>query len=214
MALVLYMHPLASFCWKALIALYENETPFEPLVVDLGDAASRESFRALWPLAKFPVLQDRARERLVPESSIIIEYLAEHYPGKTALVPKDPETAREVRLADRFYDHYVHDPMQKIVIDKIRPEGKRDPFGVEQARATLETAYAMIEADMAKKTWATGDAFTMADCAASPALHYANRVHPIGDRTHVGSYLRRLEERPSFARVLREAAPYFAMFPG
>jgi glutathione S-transferase len=212
MAIELYMHPLASFCWKALIALYENETAFSPTVVDLGEPKSRAAFLAVWPIGKFPVLRDGAR--VIPESSMIIEYLALHHPGPVQLVPADPDVALQVRLRDRFYDLHVHEAMQKIVGDRIRPADKRDAYGVEQARASLATAYAVIEREMAGKTWAIGDAFTMADCAAAPALYYANKVQPFGaDHAGIASYLARLQARPSFARVLREAAPYFAMFP-
>jgi glutathione S-transferase len=216
MSLTLHYHPLSSFCWKALIALYECDAPFTPNLVDLSNPEQRARLIALWPIAKFPVLRDDARDRTVPEATIIIEYLALHYPGKSALIPADPDRARETRLRDRFYDLYVHEPMQKIVGDKLRPEGKNDPFGVAQARARLETAYGMIERDLESGgPWAMGEAFTMADCAASPALHYANLVQPLGEgHGRVKAYLARLAERPSFARVLKEAAPYFAMFPG
>jgi glutathione S-transferase len=214
MSLTLYMHPLASYCWKVLIALYENETPFEPRLVDLGDPVAREQFHALWPIGKFPVLHDATRDALVPESAIILEYLAQHHPGPRELVPRDPDRARQCRLRERFFDLYVHEPMQQIVGDRLRPEGAHDPFGVEQARARLRVAYAMIEREMADATWAFGPDFSAADCAAAPALYYANLVAPFVD-THpnVAAYLRRLEARPSFARVLAEAEPYFAMFP-
>lgn len=215
MSLVLHFHPLSSFCQKVLIALYENETPFEPHLVDLGNEAARAALVKLWPIGKFPVLRDEAQDRTIPESSIIIEYLAQHYPGKTQLVLADPDLARQTRLRDRFYDLYVSQPMQKIVGEKLRPTGKGDPFGVEQAKGTLATAYAMIEEDMATKTWAMGESFTMADCAAAPALFYANLVMPFGDaHKNVTAYWARLMERPSFARVVREAQPYMAMFPG
>jgi glutathione S-transferase len=215
MALKLYMHPLASYCWKALTALYENDTPFEPHIVDLGDATSRAEFLKVWPIGKFPVLRDDTRDRTIPEATIIIEYLAQHYPGKTALVPADADLARQMRLRDRFFDLYVHEPMQKIVGDKLRPAGKNDSFGVEQARAQLQTSYTMIDSDMASKTWVMGEEFTMADCAAAPALYYANLVMPL-TQTHANAarYLQRLKERPSFARVVREAQPYFHLFPG
>ena len=214
MALTLYMHPLSSYCWKALIGLYENATPFTAQVVDLGNEASRAAFLRVWPIGKFPVLRDEARGRTIPESSIILEYLSQHHPGAVALVPADAESALEARLWDRFYDQYVHEPMQRIVGDRLRPPEKGDPLGVEQARERLRTAYGMIEQEMARRTWAAGEAFTLADCAAAPALHYANRVVPLGDAYEtVGAYLRRLEERPSFARVLREAQPYAHLFP-
>ena len=214
MSLHLYLHPLASFCWKALTAFYENDTAFEPHIVDLGNETSRAEFKKFWPIGKFPVLRDEARDQTIPESSIIIEYLSQHYPGKTQLVPTDADLARETRLCDRFYDLYVSEPMQKIVGDRIRPAGKNDPHGVEQAKALLQIAYGMIDDAMKTKIWVMGDGFSMADCAAAPALFYANVVMPFAD-THRNAavYLRRLMERPSFARVVREAQPYFALFP-
>ena len=215
MALELYLHPLSSYCWKALTAFYENDTPFVPHIVDLGDATSRAEFLKIWPIGKFPVLHDDARDRTVPESTIIIEYLAQHYPGKTQLVPPDADLARQTRLRDRFFDQYVHDPMQKIVGDKLRPAGKSDPFGVERARAQLQTSYTILDADMTSKTWVMGEEFTLADCAAAPALYYANLLMPLaGTYPNASRYLQRLTERPSFARVVREAQPYFHLFPG
>jgi glutathione S-transferase len=215
MSLELYLHPFASFCQKVLVALYENETPFARHIVDLGNEASRAAFKKIWPIGKFPVLRDLTHDRTIPESSIIIEYLAQHYPGKVQLVPADPDLARQTRMCDRFYDLYVNVPMQKIVTDKLRPAGKGDAFGVEEAKEVLATAYDMIEQDMSTKTWAMGESFTMADCAAAPALFYANLVMPFGE-THknVAAYWARLMERPSFARVVKEAQPFMVFFPG
>ena len=214
MSLKLYFHPLASFCQKVLIALYENDTPFEPQLVDLTDPAANAAFKKIWPIGKFPVLRDEEKDRLIPESTIIIEYLAQHYPGRTQLVPADADLARETRMRDRFYDLHVHVPMQKIITDKLRPAGKNDPHGVEEAKALLRTACGMLDQDMETKTWAMGDAFSMADCAAAPALFYANMVMPLGDTyRNVARYLDRLMERPSYARTLKEAQPYLGLVP-
>ena len=214
MSLRLYFHPLSSYCHKALIALYENDTPFEPRVIDLGNPTSRAELTAIWPIGKFPVLRDDANDRTIPESTGIVEYLAEHYPGTSKLVPADPDRAMLARIHDRFFDFYLNDSVGKIVTDRLRPAGKNDTLGVEQAKAVMGTALDMVEKDMRAKIWATGDDFTMADCAAAPALFYANIVMPFGD-THpqAARYLGRLMERPSFARVVREAQPYLAMMP-
>lgn len=214
MSLTLHFHPLSSFCQKVLIALYENETPFTPHIVNLMDEASRAAFLKLWPVGKFPVLQDDARNRTLPETSIIIEYLDEHYPGRTRFIPKEPGRALQTRLTDRLFDLYMQDPMQKIVGDRLRPAGSKDSFGVDQARARIRTFYDIVEKDMAGKTWATGDDFTLADCAAGPALFYANWVEPF-PATHkvLAAYHKRLIERPSYKRALDEAEPYFKMFP-
>lgn len=214
MSLTLYFHPLSSFCQKALVALYENDTPFAPHIVDLLDETSRADFKKIWPIGKFPVLRDEAKDRTIPESSIIIEYLQQHYPGKTQFVPEDADLAWQVRMHDRFYDLYVNVPVGKIVTDRLRPAGKNDPYGVEQAKALLQTAYGMIEQEMDSKSWAMGDAFSMADCAAAPALFYANMVMPFGDaHKTTAAYLGRLTERPSFARAVKEAQPYLALVP-
>jgi glutathione S-transferase len=215
MKLKLYYHPLSSFCWKVLIALYENDTPFAPQSVDLSNEAERAGLLKMWPIGKFPVLRDDATDRTIPESSIIIEYLDQQYPGRTRFIPADPKQALQTRLRDRFYDLYVHLPMQKIVGDRLRPEGRKDPHGVAEADARIQSCYGMIDREVATKTWAMGEAFSIADCAAAPALFYANKVVPFGDgHANLTAYVERLKARPSFARVLSEAEPFFRMFPG
>ena len=214
MSLTLYFHPLSSFCQKVLTALYENDTPFTPHLVDLGDEVSRAAFLKIWPIGKFPVLRDEARGRTIPESTIIIEYLAQHHSGRTRLVPADADLALQTRLWDRFYDLSVDVPMQKIVTDRLRPPAQRDSLGVEHAKALLRTACDIVDREMAGKTWAVGDAFTMADCAAAPALYYANEVMPLGAaHRHAAAYFDRLMQRPSFARAVAEAEPYRHLFP-
>ncbi|MFK0163190.1 glutathione S-transferase family protein [Rhizobium sp. NPDC090279] len=214
MSLILYQHPLASFCHKVLMALYENGTPFESRIIDLGNEESRASLVRLWPLAKFPVLRDEALDSTVPETSIIIEYLDQHYPGAAPLLPTDPSDALCVRLWDRFFDLYVQDPMQKIVADVRRTERDQNPRGVAEAQTLLCTAYGMIEKQLDGKIWITGDRLTMADCAAAPALFYAETLVPFGEEHgRLEAYYQRLLDRPSFARVLKEAMPYFHFYP-
>lgn len=213
MTLKLYMHPLSSYCHKVLIGFYENDIPFEAKQLD--DAAVAGEFKAMWPVARFPLLRDERRGHVIPESSIIIDYLALHYPGKVKLVPDDPDLARQVRMRDRFFDNYMHTPMQKVPADRLRPEDKRDPLGVEEARAMYRTALDMVESEMAGKTWAMGDEFTMADCAAAPALFYGDKFFGPFRETHQNAmaYLDRLKARPSYARALEEAEPYMHLVP-
>lgn len=212
--LTLYYHPLASFCHKVLVALYENGTRFEARIVDLADQASSEELLGYWPVGKIPVLRDHRRGQTVPETSVIIEYLALHHPGPVPLLPVDPDQALQVRLWDRFFDLYVSAPMQKIVVDRLRPAGASDALGVAEAEATLDRAYALLEAHLQPGAWATGDTFTLADCAAAPALFYADIVRPFGDgHQKLTAYHERLLARPSVARTIDEARPYFPMFP-
>jgi glutathione S-transferase len=211
MVLKLYAHPFSSYCQKALIAFHENDVPFELALLETGSAASAACSR-LWPLNKFPVLEDDGH--VVPEATIIIDYLGVHYPGPVTLIPSDPEAALDVRLLDRFFDNYVMTPQGNIVFDAIRPAGQQDPYGVAQSRALLDKAYLWLDARMAGREWASGDAFSLADCAAAPALLYADWTYPIPQSlTNVHAYRARLLERPSYARVLDGARPYRHLFP-
>lgn len=213
MSLELFMHPLSSYCHKVLIALYENEIPFAIKRVD--DPTVDREYERLWPLKHFPILRDVKRNRIVPESTIIIEYLQTHFPGKVKLIPDDPDLALQVRLRDRLFDNYLHAKMQKFADNNLRPEGKRDPYGVDQARAEFVKALGLVDAEIAHGTWAVGGAFTLADCAAAPAIFYGNRffgpfreTHP-----HALAYLDRLMKRPSYARALEEAKPFMHLLP-
>jgi glutathione S-transferase len=209
---MLFAHPFSSYCQKALIALYENGTPFTFRMLDQADPATFAEFEALWPLKRFPLLLDDGRP--VAEATIIIEHLDQRHPGPVRLIPGDPAAALEVRFIDRFFDNYVQTPMQKIVGDSLRDPAERDARGVADARALLETAYGWLERRMAGREWAVGGAFSLADCAAAPALFYADWAHRIGDGfANVHAYRARLNARPSFARAVEEARPYRPLFP-
>lgn len=212
MALTLYFHPFSSYCQKALIAFYENAVPFEPRQLDGPDSAAAQELAQLWPMKRFPVLVDG--DRTVFEATCIIEYLGLHRPGPVRLIPADPALAGDVRMLDRFFDNYVSTPQQKIVFDALRPAAARDPHGVAEARAMLDTAYAWLEQRMAGREWVCGEHFSLADCAAAPFLFYADWTHRIGQsHPQVLAYRQRLLARPSFARAVDEARPYRPFFP-
>jgi glutathione S-transferase len=210
MPLTLYAHPFAAYCWKVLIALYENATPFDYRLVE--DAAGWAELQALWPMKKFPLLRDG--DATIVESSIIIEYLMRHHPAPARLIPEDDDAALQVRFMDRFFDNYVMTPMQTLVGDRMRTEAEHDPKGVADARKMLDTAYGWLEAALKADAWASGSTFSLADCSAAPALFYADWVHPIGDRfPQVRAYRGRVLARPSVARVVDEARPFRKLFP-
>ena len=212
MPLTLYAHPFSSYCQKALIALYENDTPFSLRMVGPDNPEAAAELEAVWPMKRFPVLVDAGRT--VIEASIIIEHLGLHHPGPVRLIPQDSAASLDVRFIDRFFDNYVMTPQTKIVFDAMRDENSHDRRGVAEARAMLDTAYAWLDARMADRQWASGDGFSLADCAAAPALFYADWSHPIGAGfRHVKAYRERLLRRPSFARAVDEARPYRKLFP-
>jgi glutathione S-transferase len=176
------------------------------------EPANGEQFAAMWPIQRFPVLVDG--ERMVPEASIIIEYLQIHRPGPVRLIPDDADAALEVRMMDRFFDNYVMTPQGKCVFDSLRAPDARDAQGVVEAKTMLETAYAWLDQRMSGRTWACGEAFSLADAAAAPSLFYADWTHAIPARfAHVHAYRARLLARPSFARAVDEGRPYRSFFP-
>lgn len=205
--ITLYYHPLASYCWKVLIALYELGAPFEKRLIDLGDPAHRAELAALWPPCKFPVL--RVEGRAIAESSIIVEYLDRRCAGARSLFGEG-EAALEARLWDRIFDHYVQTPMQEIVLDRIRGGGG----DVSGAHRTLTMAYEMADQRLAASSWIAGDEFGAADCAAAPALFYASTLQPFPSHcARLGAYFERLMDRPSVRRTIEEASPYFKDYP-
>jgi glutathione S-transferase len=211
MALTLYAHPFASYCWKVLIALYENATPFEYRLIE--DASGWAELAALWPIKKFPLLRDG--EATIVESSIVVEYLMHHYRGTIRMIPEGHEAALAVRLMDRVFDNYVMSPMQTLVADRMRAEPERDSRAVADARKLLDTAYAWLNGQLKPPLWAAGGDFSLADCSGAPALFYADWVHPIDERyPELLAYRRRVLARPSVARVVDEARPFRKLFPG
>lgn len=210
MALTLYSHPFSSYCQKVLVALYENGTPFTPILLEGAEAMAE--LEKLWPLKRFPVLVDDGKA--VIESSIIIEHLDLHHGGPVRFVPEDRDAALEVRFMDRFFDNHVMSAMQKPVFEALRADGSRKEQAMEEAREALDTAYGWLEGKLAGRTWAAGERFTLADCAAAPSLFYADWVHQIGPQfPKVRDYRSRLLARPSFARAVDEARPYRHYFP-
>jgi glutathione S-transferase len=212
MSLQLFGHPFSSYTMKALIAFYENQTPFDFRILDPDHPRNTAELAQRWPVAKFPLLVDGATT--VFETSAIIEHLAAFHPGPLQLIPEDSKQAVAVRMLDRVFDLHVMAPMQAIVSDARRPDEARDPYGVTQARTALDTIYVWLDQALAGRQWAAGEAFTLADAAAAPALFYADWAHPIGEgRTTLKAYRARLLARPSFARCIDEARPYRAFFP-
>ncbi|RZJ97796.1 MAG: glutathione S-transferase family protein [Brevundimonas sp.] len=206
----LFAHPFSAYCWKALIALYEGDVAFD--YANLEDHENNAELARLWPIKLFPVLVDG--ERVIVETTAVIEYLAATQPSVAPLIPSDPVAAVEVRMMDRIFDNYVATPQGKFVYDSLRAESDRDPHGVAEAGKRLDTIYAWLNERMADRTWACGDAFTMADCAAAPSLFYADWTHPIpAELTHLKAYRARLLARPSVVRCVEDARPFRGYFP-
>lgn len=210
--LQLFAHPFSSYCWKVLIALYENDLAFDYRPLDPEHPENGAEWARRWPLRKMPLLVHG--EHAVSESSIIVEYLQLHFPGPARLVPDDPASAIEVRHLDRVFDGYVMTPMGRIVVDAMRADGAKDPQGVADAHVLLAQSYGWLDTALRGRHWAAGDAFTLADCAAAPALFYADWVHPIGpEHAALAGYRARLLDRPSVKRAVDEARPYRHLFP-
>jgi glutathione S-transferase len=212
MSLQLFAHPFSSYCQKALIALYENNTAFTFRMLSPEDPATGQEFAGLWPIKRFPILTDNGRT--IVEATTIIEYLDHYYPGAVRLIPANAKDAIEVRMMDRVFDNYISTPQQRVVFDALRKPEARDAQGVAEARAMLDTTYAWLDDLMSSREWAAGERFSLADCAAAPALFYADWTHAIDRRFgNLQAYRSRLLARPSFARAVDEARVYRPFFP-
>lgn len=209
MTLTVYLHPFSSYCQKAITAFYEKDVPFAARLLDGSEPVAGE-FAALWPVGKFPVATDG--DRLVFEATGIVEYLEARYPDRPRLIPEDPMLAAEVRMWDRFFDNYVNYPQQRMIFAALGREPEVD--GGARWKAAFATAFGVLERRMAGREWVAGDTFSLADCAAAPALLYADWTWPIPERfEQVRAYRARLLARPSYARALDEARPYRHLFP-
>lgn len=210
MTLTVFLHPFSSYCQKAKTAFYEKGVAFETKMLDGSEPVASE-FSALWPIGRFPVLVDG--DRLVFEATGIIEYLDTLHPESSRLIPADPLQAVEVRMWDRFFDNYINYPQQRMVYAAL---GREPDDGADGARwkAAFDTAYAFLDRHMAGREWAAGGQFSLADCAAAPALLYADWTYAIPRHfENVWAYRNRLLARPSYARALDEARPYRHFFP-
>jgi glutathione S-transferase len=214
MALTLHYHPLSSYCHKVLVAIDELAIEVDKQLLNLGDADERAAYLKLWPTGKMPLLVDDGR--VVPESSIIIEHLQRHHArADRRLIPDDAAAALDVRLWDRLFDLYVMTPMQAHTNDLLRAAADRDAINVAEARAKLLMAYELIDRQLEGRTWVTGEAFTLADCAAAPSLFYAVTYVPLpAERKQLAAYFERLMARPSVARTIDQARPFFKWYPG
>jgi len=209
-SLELYGHPFSSYTWKALIPLYADGTEFQFRQVP-EDQETYAELKGLWPFGKFPTLVDNGQ--VIPEATCIIEHLQAHYPTENVWIPEG-ELGRRVRFLDRYFDLYVQGNMQPAVNHALRPEGKGDAYGAQQGRKNLHIAYDWLEENLPADSWAAGESFTLAECAAAPALFYADWVEEIGDsRPKLKAYRARLLAHPVVARVVDEARPYRPYFP-
>jgi glutathione S-transferase len=199
----LHYHPFAQYCQKVLVALYEHDLAFERAPVNLGDPEQRAALAAVWPFAKFPALETDDGT-VLGESGIIIEYLDSLAPDRTPMVPDDRIAGLEPRMLERVIDGFIADPLARMVVASFT--GAQINEAAE--KQTIATAYDFLEARLDGREWGAGATFGLADCAAGPALFYANLKLPIGDRPRLADWFERLRARPSFARVIEEARPY------
>lgn len=207
----LYYHPLSPYSQKVLIACYEKRITFIPDIVDLKNPAERKAFCKIYPLGKIPLLiTDKGR--MIPESSIIIEYFDMTFTRTPNLIPVDIEQSRQVRFKDRMHDLYLNDPTITILFETRKPATEQDPALINKSRHTLDVMYEFLNNELNNHTWSNGENFSLADCAAAPALFYAQRVHPFTKFPVIKAYFSRLMGRQSFQKVIKETEPLVKKF--
>lgn len=203
----LYYHPISTYSQKVLMALYEKNIEFTPHIVNLMDEVSKKEYREIYPLGKVPLLMCE-EDHMIPESSIIIEYLDTHYNSGIQLIPEDKDTARQVRFIDRMQDNYLNENIVTLIFEGMKPADKQDPEKQAKAKEQLDIMYQYMNKQYNETTFAKGDNFTMADCSAVPALFYAQQIYPFEQFEGIKAYFKRVSERPSYQKILAEAQPH------
>ena len=201
----LYYHPLSTYCQKVLVAIHEKGARYKPHIVDLMNPESRDEYRELYPMGKVPLIVLN-HGPLIPESSIIIEYLDGL--GGPRMISTDPDVARKTRFKDRFIDLYLSDSVGTLFFENRKPAEAQDAQKIETSRYRIKAAYDFLEYEISDQTWANGEDFSMSDCAAAAALLYAPDVAPYDDYPSISSYAERLSARDSVRQAREEAAPY------
>ena len=202
----LYYNPLSTYSQKVMIAFNEKGIAYEPQLVDMMSAESRAAFEKVYPLGKVPFLKP-SEDWQVPESTSIIEYLEDKFPNTPRLIPPSGgDAARQVRFMDRMADLYLNDPVGELLFQKL---GFRTQDNDKAARARKHITFSFEHYDkrLAKQPWLCGEAFTMADCAAIPALYYAQTVMPFDAYPNIVAYWQRALKRPSVVKVKAEFEP-------
>jgi glutathione S-transferase len=203
----LYHHPLSTYSQKAVMALHEKSVEFTSEIVSLFDADAREAYRKIYPMGKIPVLV-REDGWMIPESSIIVEYLDTHFDSGPRLIPEDKDLARQVRFKDRMFDLYLNESVANLIFQSWKEESERDQELIDRCNFRIGVMYDFMDKTLGGEKWAAGDEFTMADCAAAPCLFYAQEVAPFADRANITAYWERVSKRPSSVHVAEAAAPY------
>jgi len=204
----LYYHPISTYSQKVLIALYEKGLDFEPEIVQLMGPEGRANYRDVYPMGKIPCLIDG--EQMVPESSIIIEYIDDMAEPK--LIKGNAAEMRKIRFKDRMFDLYLNNNVATLLFQSLKSAADQDPDLIDKARFQINTMYSFMEHEFGEQDYANGNEFLMADCAAAPALNYAQQVAPFDDHKNICAYWERLTSRPSIQRIQEEAAPAIAAF--
>lgn len=208
----LYFSYPSPYCQKVLIALYEKKIAFVGKLVNLADPADKAEYQAIYPLGKVPLLCTDDN-KLVPESSIIIEFLDQVEPAHR-LIPLETDHARNVRLWDRLADQYLCASVMNMLMESRKPTAQQNAADIERWSRTLGTMYRMIDDQLARFPYLAGMEFSMADCAALPGLYYSSQFASLKGFPRLSSYFESLMLRASVMRVVDDAAPYIKALLG
>lgn len=203
----LYFSYLSTYSQKVLIGLYEKDTAFTPHLVDLSDPEARAEYVKLYPFGKLPLLV-RDDGRMIPESSIIVEYIDNQFEQEPILIPRDPELARRARFMDRMCDLYLNDPVVNLIFESWKPEDEQNRELISKSSERIGTMYRFMDDQLSSSPYLAGETFSIADCAAMPVLFYANSFAPFGGFDNIFRYWEEVSSRPSFVRLKQEAEPY------
>ncbi|ABM01751.1 glutathione S-transferase family protein [Shewanella amazonensis] len=200
----LFYHPLSRYSQKVLLGLYEKQVNFYPRVTELRDPIQRQTFSKIYPPCKLPLLKC-SDGSLLPESTIIIEYLDQHIPGGTRLLPKDSADCLRVRLWDRIIDNDISNQLFLLEQQLSMAPEHRNELAMAQVKQRLLQVLASIDDELANSHWLVGDGFTLADCALVPCLEPAFELLSLLELENLCRYRQQAKIRGAWELVAEEA---------
>jgi glutathione S-transferase len=199
----LFYHPLSRYSQKVLLALYEKQANFFPRVIELSDPLSRLDFSLFYPPGKVPLLKSK-QGILIPESSIIIEYVDNEFPQKgTRLIPANMTISMDTRLQDRLIDLQLSNKLFEFERQQLNPEVSNQ-IRLKQLENGINDFLQYLDDTLEKNHWLCGDSLTLADCALIPCLPYARDHFQLFKYDNLSRYWEQAQLRGAFQQVKEE----------
>jgi glutathione S-transferase len=195
MGIKLHYHPLSTYSRRVLLACAEKQIPHDLVVVDMAARKHREqSYLALNPYGRVPTLEEDGF--VLFESTAILGYLEATRPTPP-LVPDDPRGRALIDMHMKLCDLQFTRHAGTIVFPKrFLPKEKWNMAAIAEAKAEIEKHLAIVNKQLAGRTYLIAEQFSLADLCYTPFLEFLPLME-IAPPSNVAAWSERLLVRPS-----------------